>query len=429
MRRRTLLAATMAVPVTLLGARPAQAAAPRLDPRTGVLLDTRAQALTARQALAGASGPALKSATVAGPTRLRLPAPTGPHRIGTVSLHLVDRSRPDPWVPSVPVRELMVQVWYPARDVRHHPRAPWVSPALAALLAPPGSGLELPTAHGHTGAPALPGRRPVVLYSPGFGVERTAATALVEELVSHGYVVVTIDHTHDSPLVEFPDGRVALNAVPPPTDDPADEERLITKAFAARVADTRFVLEAVTVLASGGNPHEGRRPLPSGLRNAFDLRRVGMLGHSLGGATAAEMMYLDRRLVAGGNVDGTALGRVLEDPGGGLNRPFLLLSSDGHGRDTDESWARLWAGLRGPRHELQLLRSGHMSFTDYQVLLPQAGVPAADLEPGFGTIDGERSVRVQLVYQLAFVDRYLRRHREPLLDGPSARYPEMRFLP
>src|SRR5687767_3944665 len=116
-----------------------------------VLLATAAvlTALAAPGAAVAAEVPALRAA---GTARLVLPAPTGPHRIGTVALHLVDRSRPDPWVPEVAVRELMVQVWYPARDVRRFPRAPWVSPAFAALINPPGSGLELPVTHAHTGA-------------------------------------------------------------------------------------------------------------------------------------------------------------------------------------------------------------------------------------------------------------------------------------
>ncbi|WP_460492806.1 alpha/beta hydrolase [Dactylosporangium cerinum] len=170
--------------------------------------------------LSAGRGPRLPAGRGTAVRRLVLPDPTGPHRIGTVSLHLVDRSRPDPWVPAETVRELMVQVWYPARDARRLPWAPWVSPAFGALINPPGSGYELPLTHARTGAPALPGHRPVVLYSPGFGVERTAGTAVVEELASHGYIVVTIDHTHDSPLVEFPDGRVATSAVPPPTGEP-----------------------------------------------------------------------------------------------------------------------------------------------------------------------------------------------------------------
>jgi hypothetical protein len=46
--------------------------------------------------------------------RLSLPAPTGPHRVGTTSLHLVDDSRIDPLAPTPRARELMVRLWYPA---------------------------------------------------------------------------------------------------------------------------------------------------------------------------------------------------------------------------------------------------------------------------------------------------------------------------
>jgi hypothetical protein len=38
------------------------------------------------------------------PVVLTLPAPTGPHRMGTVSLHLIDPTDRDPWVPDHPVR-------------------------------------------------------------------------------------------------------------------------------------------------------------------------------------------------------------------------------------------------------------------------------------------------------------------------------------
>jgi hypothetical protein len=47
---------------------------------------------------------------------LRLPALTGRYQVGTVALHLIDRSRPDPWVASPPYRELMISAFYPAQD-------------------------------------------------------------------------------------------------------------------------------------------------------------------------------------------------------------------------------------------------------------------------------------------------------------------------
>ncbi|OLB73621.1 MAG: hydrolase [Actinobacteria bacterium 13_2_20CM_2_71_6] len=352
-------------------------------------------------------------------TQLVLPDPTGHERIGTVSLHLVDRSRPDPWVTTDPVREIMVQIWYPATDVRAYPRAPWVSPGVAARLIPPGSQVILPTTHAHVGAPVDEGRHPVVLYSPGLGLERTSSTSLVEDLASHGYIVVTIDHTHDARFVEFPNGRIETSAIPEPAD-PADGERIITKALGVRVADTRFVLDQLAAINRGSDPDAERRPMPRGLAGALDLSRVGMFGHSLGGAAAAETMYEDARVKAGLDLDGTLSGPVVT---AGLDRPFLLMGSPGG----DDSWTALWAHLRGPRLELHLAGSGHLSFTDLQVLLPQAGVPPEAMVPSFGTIEGQRAVTVQRAYVRAFFDRYLCHGSGKLLAGPSPRYPEMRF--
>lgn len=61
--------------------------------------------------------------TRAEPVRsVALPAPTGSQAVGTVSLHLVDRSRPDPWMPTEKARELMVSLWYPAEKAAGRPR-------------------------------------------------------------------------------------------------------------------------------------------------------------------------------------------------------------------------------------------------------------------------------------------------------------------
>jgi predicted dienelactone hydrolase len=121
-------------------------------------------------------------------------------------------------------------------------------------------------------------------------------------LVSRGYVVATIDHTYDASEVEFPDGRVEVPAVPPVTPDVAE------KVVAVRVADTRLVLDSLITLNAGGNPDAEGRPLPAGLRGLIDPARVGMFGHSLGGAAAAQAMYEDRRIRAGVNLDGTMFG-------------------------------------------------------------------------------------------------------------------------
>src|ERR687894_701611 len=61
--------------------------------------------------------PAATPTTAPPAVRPTLPPPAGRDRVGVVPLHLVDRSRSDPWVSSQPVRELMVSLWYPAERV------------------------------------------------------------------------------------------------------------------------------------------------------------------------------------------------------------------------------------------------------------------------------------------------------------------------
>jgi hypothetical protein len=79
--------------------------------------------------------------------RLSLPAPTGPHRVGTTSLHLVDDSRTDQLAPTPRVRELMVRLWYPAAQSRQ-PAAAYLTPGVASVSVDflrAVTGVDLPT--------------------------------------------------------------------------------------------------------------------------------------------------------------------------------------------------------------------------------------------------------------------------------------------
>ncbi|WP_433794770.1 alpha/beta hydrolase family protein [Actinoplanes sp. CA-252034] len=359
-----------------------------------------------------------------------LPAPTGPECLGTVALHLRDTTRIDPWVPSHPVREIMVQVWYPARSTRGHLPAPWLSPGavphFSEVFGLPADRVRTTATHGRVGAPVArkAGGHPVLLYSPGLGGDRGTSTVLAEDLAAHGFIVVTVDHTHDASEVEFPDGRVEVAALPPELDD-----EVIARVADVRAADIRFVLDQLAALDAGRNPDAGRRPLPDGLRGAFDLDRVGMFGHSLGGSTAAAVMHADRRLKAGVNLDGTLVGAHAV---AGSDRPFLLLSSDHGPGAEDPTWNTFWASQRGWKRELRLSGAVHGSFNDGVVLYPQAaaelGLTPEQLAEMVGTLEPQRSVAVQRAYLRAFFDQHLRRRDGHLMRAPHPRYPEIEFV-
>ncbi|MFI0453773.1 alpha/beta hydrolase family protein [Actinomadura sp. 6N118] len=360
--------------------------------------------------------------------RFTLPAPTGNERVGTMSLHLIDRSRADPWVPDQPIRQLMIQIWYPAATIRGYPQAPWMTPATARAYEQVARlpVFNWPTTAGHRGAPVKrrQGGWPVLLYSHGLGGPRTEATALVADLASHGYIVVTIDHTHDSLVVEFPDGHLEHSATPELTDD--NELEVTTKSVNARVADTRFVLDQLIEINRGHNAEH--RPLPRGLPGAFDLAHVGMLGHSDGGSTTAAVLHDDSRLAAGINLDGT-----LWTPSAiaGSDRPLLLLGRDEQDRGRDASWATFWTNHRGPKLQLKLTGAAHNAFLDFAMLLPQAapilGIPPNQVVKAAGAINGQRAAAVVRAYVNAYFDCYLRHRHTPLLDGPSPHYTEVQF--
>ena len=253
---------------------------------------------------------------------LSLPAPSGPAAIGSVSLHLVDAGRWDPLAPTRARRSLMVTLWYPAQPAASSP-VPYLDAGAARVVdgelnVAPGTFESARSHAGNGAAVAAPGRRgyPVVIYSPGFGSWRNAATALTEDLVSHGFVVVTVDHPYDGAAVEFPNGAIVKSK---PLDVPGNEKVLTYETWYAmvkpllrvRVADVRFVLDELAIIDAGKNPDADGRQLPHNLAGTLDLKRIGMFGHSLGGATMAQVMRADSRIRAGLSLDGPFFERWL----------------------------------------------------------------------------------------------------------------------
>ncbi|KOV92829.1 alpha/beta hydrolase family protein [Streptomyces sp. NRRL B-3648] len=370
----------------------------------------------------GAVGAARASAASA-PARLILPAPTGPYPVGTVALRLVDTARPDPVAGPGRHRELMASVWYPARDVPGHPLAPWMSAgALRELLASagfPADAVQVPLTSGHRCAPVRRDGRelPVVVFSHGAHSHRADHTVIVQELASHGYVVVTADHTYDA-FTEFPDGRILT-----PLTDPR-----YAMAPADFAADIRFVLDRVGDLAAGRNPDADGRPLPTGLAGGIDPRRIGMFGWSKGGTATARLMLDDPRLRAGLSLDGPMLPAMA----GELDRPFMMMTAE-FTRAAEPAVAEFWTHLRGWRLDIRAEGAVHASYGDNQVLIPQlavaVGMSEEELRGWTGTLAPARAVRIQQAYPLAFFDLHLRHRRRQLLDGPSREFPEVTFLP
>ncbi|WTZ53458.1 hypothetical protein OG716_16080 [Nocardia sp. NBC_01388] len=359
---------------------------------------------------------------------ITLPAPTGPDPVGLTQWHLTDTNRADPWDPDQR-RELMVQIWYPADDADIAPIAPWMPPGgqqeqsygLAQSGVAPDS-WALGPSHSRSDEPARTGngRFPILLNSPGLDDTTGLNTAQAEDLASHGYVVVAINHTHEAFAVQFPDGHTEHSVVQVDSSPNVLEGLLPT-----RVADTRFVLDQLT--AAAAHSTEADAALPQHLADDLDLTKVGMFGHSLGGSTTAQTMHDDSRVAAGVNLDGPILGPVATD---GLDRPMLMLAADNSPWFAHPGWEPLWASNTGLKLPLRITGARHMSFTDEQVIVAQlatAGVVSPDSRnSAIGPIDATRSLDLQRSYLLAYFDAVFgRSDRSPAETITRLAQPEM----
>ncbi|MCX4744031.1 alpha/beta hydrolase [Kitasatospora sp. NBC_01287] len=370
-------------------------------------------------AFAAAGQPPAATATTAttlAPTgqgvQLELPRPTGPHAVGVNTLHLVDQDRPDPWVPSAGPRQLMVSMYYPAHAGTGRP-APYMTTEEARLFlnmegldgAFPAQALADTRTYASTDARPEHGRYPLVVLSPGFGLPRQTLTGLAVDLASRGYVVALVDHTYEDSGTTFPDGQT-LGCALCDLSNVSDAESLQSRA-----KDVSFVLDQLT----------GRHPA---WQNAqlIDRERIGMAGHSLGGAAVIPTMAADQRVRAGADLDGRFFVPV---PAGGLGgRPVLLLGNPAnHAVGGDEpSWAANWPDLDGWKRWLTVTGSTHVSFTDVPVLADEAGITGVD-----GSIPSVRAEQLTRAYVAAFFDEQLKGIPRPLLDGPSPADPEVVF--
>ena len=239
---------------------------------------------------------------------------------------------------------------------------------------------------------------PVILLKSGFGALALDYSALAEDLASRGYVVVGMDAPYSAGVVAFPDGRIITRspAGSPSTSGPREPfDRLV----AIWAADSSFVLNKLKAVdETSGNLLAGH----------LDLGSVGSVGHSFGGASAAQFCALDSRCKAGVDLDGQLFGSFSATP---IRAPFMFLLTD-HSGEHDQQLilaqiqqvydhlppGRLAVTIRGARH----FNVSDMAFVRQPVFLSRA-------IGAIGPLDRRRALQIAENDIAAFFDRYLKR--------------------
>ena len=308
----------------------------------------------------------------------RLPRPTGPFPVGTVTQTLDGEG------------SLAPQIWYPAAPTARARAAPY-EPATSGWR-------NWVFRHVRTDAlqdaPLAAGtdRFPVLIYVNGWDGTRWENSALMQELASHGYVVAASDQ---------PGGVVDSTDLSTPWDTSSQIAWHRTEDVAAvklrvQVGIARRVLDRLAALGAESGSRFARR---------LDPARAGILGFSFGGATAAEAAT-DPRFRAVVNMDGRLFGEAWRS---GITVPYLELSDDGPppadrsnptlaqietsgGRQTRANLARNGGMMLTIRGTL------HPNFSDYPVLVSLRRFS------GGGPVDPRRAARVIDAWVVGFFD-------------------------
>ncbi len=374
-------------------------------------------------------------------TEVALPQPTGSFAVGRAIYDWTDETNLDQLAAVQGTkRELLVWIWYPAaagqsaktddylpaasRTVVEHDRGALLAKFLTRDLS------KVQT-HSLGNADVSPQQRsyPAVIMRAGASLEVWNYSTLAEDLASHGYVVVGFDAPYRTFTVVFPDGRVMRRI---PENNPElclertgqERDRCATRVLTAWTADMAFVLARLGQLnaSDASGKFTGR----------LDMTRVGVFGHSFGGAAAALFCHEDSRCKAGIDVDGAPHGSVIQ---AGIDRPFMFLLSD-HGHESDAEGSQIGANIRSiydrlppdGRAFLEIRGANHFLFSDDGALLKSRIVLRTLRALGVVGIDGRRQLAVTAYCVHTFFDAHLKGTSVSRLNISSPLYPEIHVL-
>jgi hypothetical protein len=359
---------------------------------------------------------------------------TGPYQVGTRELYLVDSQRVEIYGedPNAP-RELMAQIWYPASPEKSDRPASWMpgilaaAPAIADKLNLPSfalNHLKYVNANAFWEAPPLVNEEPypVLIFSHGWEGFKEQNIYQVEELASHGYIVVGINHTYGSILTLFPDGRqvpVSHEALPSGVSDQVYDQAsdVLSRQWAE---DIDLILDELTEMDQADDGW-----LPAG---SLDLEKIGVFGHSTGGGAVVRFCLTDVRCQALLGMDvwaepaQTAIEELI------LQKPAMLMYSENWvSLDDPDRNGDLLSHLADKSNntviEITLLGTKHYDFSSLPMLSPLT--PTLGLK---GPIDGKLVLEIINAESVGFFDRYLRGDKSIKLEGISQGYPEVIFV-
>lgn len=310
--------------------------------------------------------------------------PSGKYSVGTVSYTWTDESREEYFTESDDKRKVSIQFWYPSTQ----------------------SGQEQ----------AVPeGKFPLIIFSHGSFGYRMSNYSTFQELASHGYIVGSIDHTYHAFMTKQEDGETIIvnmefmnNAMRAENGDTGAEEtyQMTQEWMKLRTEDMAFVLNYIKQMTTSKNG--------DAVFQSIDLDHIGLLGHSLGGATAAQIGREDKDVDAVIVVDGTMLGEIKGFENGKeiitdvpYPIPMMNMYNESHYKEAlanQDNYANMIANKNAlDSYQVVIEGSGHINFTDLPMVSPFLAKML-----GTGDVDARYCIEKTNELILQFFDRYLK---------------------
>ncbi|KAF2006443.1 hypothetical protein P154DRAFT_259093 [Amniculicola lignicola CBS 123094] len=230
---------------------------------------------------------------------------------------------------------------------------------------------------------------PLAVFSGALGTSRLIYSSMLQSVAAAGYLVVSVDHPYDADIVEFPDGTTITGI-----DIESDTD--VDLALNTRSEDIRFLIRQFA------NSDIVDKLFPGNIPKQHD-RHIAAIGHSLGGAAAADAMLHDPSIAAAINIDGTMFGQVLA---AGLDRAFMLIGHENKTQDTDPSWKTVWPLLKGWKKELEVKGAAHYSFSDLPLVTTVLGLQdrlPEEVELVLGNVEGHRMAEIEVALVTSFL--------------------------
>lgn len=311
----------------------------------------------------------------------KLPVKTGSYPVASAKYTWTDSNRVETYSNSGDKRKLTVEFWYPenASD-----------------------------------------KCPLVVFSHGaFGFSGSNISTY-EELASNGYIVASIGHTYQAFFTLDTSGKLTTvdsgflnSAVNLQNNDHVANEFEISHSWLdIRTADENFVLDTIINQAKSDRSDK--------LFSKIDTDKIGLFGHSLGGASSAEVGRQRHDIKAVIVLDGTMIGETVkqENSKNILNNtpypvPLLNIYAEDHYTNAQKSDGSNYANFYATSHavnaqEIIIKGAGHLNFTDLPLFSPMLGNML-----GVGTVDSRYCIETTNNIILKYFNCYLQGKESP----------------